>query len=59
MLLPQIYLAYYELSAHILSHGVVVTPNACHVTACNIIHLRETKCSSLPNRKDSVLWEGP
>ena len=63
MLSSQIYLAYYELSVHIMSHGVVFTPNACHAKAWTLIHRsgvqvsKKQNVSSLPNRKDSVLWE--
>ena len=35
---PQMYLAYYELSVHNMSDGVVVTPNSCHVRAYNLVH---------------------
>ena len=65
MLLPQIDLDYYDFSVHIMSHGGVVTLNACHVRACNLVHhsgdqvSKKQNVSSPPSRKDSVLWELP
>ena len=69
MLLPQIYLAYYERPVRIicLDHTVVVTPNTCHVRACSFVHdtgvqvSKKQNVSSLPNFEFQylVLWELP
>ena len=48
-----------------MSHIVVVTPNACHVRACDLVHRtgvqvsKKQNVASVPTPEDSVLWELP
>ena len=38
-----------HIIVHIMSHGLVVTPNACHVRACNLVRRPDVQISKKQN----------
>ena len=46
------------VGSYIMSRGVVVTLNACHFSACNLVHRTGVQMFlRLPALEDAVLWE--